>query len=91
MPAKKTCIYHIFIIWECGDDGELRQTVTLFPLGLGGSNPSTPTNVIHKRINEDVNGNKLPQLTESLHEGLKSELKMLLVYQSSKNMSEVSC
>ena len=54
MPAKKTCIYHIFIIWECGDDGELRQTVTLFPLGLGGSNPSTPTNVIHKRSNEDV-------------------------------------
>ena len=32
-------------LWECGNDGELRQTVNLFPYGLGGSNPSTPTNL----------------------------------------------
>ena len=35
-PTSKT-------IWECGNDGELRQTVNLLPYGLGGSNPSTPT------------------------------------------------
>lgn len=43
---ESSCIYHIFIIWECGNDGELRQTVNLFPFGLGGSNPSTPTKKI---------------------------------------------
>lgn len=43
---ESSCIYHIFIIWECGNDGELRQTVNLFPFGLGGSNPFTPTKVL---------------------------------------------
>jgi hypothetical protein len=36
-------ILNLYLIWGCGNDGVLRQTVNLQPSGLVGSNPIIPT------------------------------------------------
>ena len=41
---------NLLIVWECANVGELGLTVNPLPLGLVGSNPSTPTNLMNMLI-----------------------------------------
>ena len=40
--------------WRDGNDGELRQTVNLFPSGLEGSNPFPSTNFLMGVVDQRV-------------------------------------
>lgn len=40
----------LIALWDSANDGELGRTVNPLPLGLVGSNPSTPTNLMNMLI-----------------------------------------
>lgn len=56
--------------WERGKVGELQQTVNLSPLGLVGSNPSTPTwtvsSAVERLVYTELVGGSIPSLSTIL-------------------------